>query len=307
MNPVPCVDAQQTMETPRALVVISAGASRASSTMLYNALRILLRIRDPNTVAGWHKDLMHLFESYAQPMERNGTVGNMVGTRRVDAFRALGSVLIKVHSVRDWHVFLGGGDVEPVLEEVVDAVFVTHRDLRQSVRSIRDMGWAQLTTEAQLVDKDFCRKSRRHLERNAYLTPSDFERESTWVNVARAQIKCGQAMAQAAGSKLRMDLSAEEMQRARKDDTIGLLRRLGAHLDFEFSDEALALAARELAMLRPVRCDSGFDVEMSVNPVTHMHKAHAHRAVTSERDARGAAAIAADAQCAAWLRRHHYL
>lgn len=82
-------DTQRSPSKPRPIVVVSAGAIRSGSTVLYNALRILMRIRDPNTIFGWRRDLTQTLKTYGTPIPSNMTPAN--------ALRSSGtSVLVKV-------------------------------------------------------------------------------------------------------------------------------------------------------------------------------------------------------------------
>lgn len=300
-----CVDGVSA-PAPRALVVVAAGAARASSTWLYNALRILMRIRDPNTVAGWYRDLELLYGSYVRDMGRGN--GTKVSASRVDAFRSLGSVLIKLHLVTDWHEFHGGDDADTAMAPYVDAVFTSHRDLRTAVRSVRDMGWGVLTPKARLTHPDFCKK-RNVKEVPHFLGHEQYNRESTWVNIAQASVRCRDALLESAGDKLKMDLKTEKIVGMGRAQTLATLRQIGTHLDYEFSETELEMTAHELSRLRVPLCDGGFDYEMDVNPVTHLHKGHIRTGMSASvqaADRRGMAAIAADETCSRWLQRHGY-
>lgn len=300
-----CID-RVSAPAPRALLVVAAGTMRASSTWLYNALRILMRIRDPNTVAGWYRDLELLYGSYVRDMGRGN--GTKEIASRVDAFRSLGSVLIKLHLVMDWHELNGGGDADATMAPYVDAVFTSHRDLRTAARSVRDMGWGVLTPETRLAHPDFCKK-RNVKEVPQYLRHEQYNKESTWVNIAQASMRCRDALLESAGDKLKMDLKAEDVTGMGRTQTLAMLRQIGAHLDYEFSETELEMAAHELSRLRAPPCDGGFDYEMDVNPVTHFHKGHIRvekSARVQAADRRGMTAIGADESCARWLRHHGY-
>lgn len=300
-----CADADE-IHLPRPLVVVAAGGSRAGSTWLYNALRILMRIRDPNTVAGWHHDLADSYGRYAAQMPgvTNGTDGGSV-----DAFRALGtSMLIKLHLVQDWHEFQGGGDMDTRMEGYVDAVFTSHRDVRQVVRSVRDMGWGVDVSLAKMEHRDFCKK-RALRTTPKFLKGGQYRENSVWVRQARATIKCREALIESAGKALKMDLKAETIQGLSKAKTIQLLREIGKSLEYEYSESQLEAGAEELSKLRSPRCNAGYPMEMEVNPVTHLHKGHVRfvksaTAVAVER--RGMQAISSDDVCARWLNVHGY-
>lgn len=287
---------------PRPLLILAAGAPRAASTFLYNALRILLRIRDPNTVSGWYLDLLHLYKTYAQPTRSNTTLLTAPPIAPLNAFKSLGTtLLIKIHTVSDWHRFLGTPASLPAMEHLVDGVFTTHRDLRPAVRSLRAMGWGHLPTASELESPDFCRLytgPRRFLRPNEY-TPA------AWVTVARAQIRCHEVLLEAAGERLYLDARAEDLGRMEFQETVAFLKEISVHLQHTFTDEELSLATKELRHLRPAPCTSGFDMEMGVNPITHLHKGHIQ--ANSDDDDPGMDAILLDEKCSHWLRQYMYI
>lgn len=300
-----CVDHSHD-SLPRPLVVIAAGGSRASSTWLFNALRILMRIRDPNTVSGWHTDLQGMYESYARNMERGNNTKETAS--RIDAFRSLGSVLIKLHLVQDWHEFNGGGNADTQMAPYVDAVFTSHRDLRTVVRSVKDMGWGVLVPSHKLLHADVCK--RRDLKHKpTYLRNGQYKKPSTWVNLAQANVKCRQALFQSAGDKLKMDLKAEDIRNMDQDAMSNVLQEMGKHLDYSYNRNEIDMAVRELMRLKAPKCDSGFDYEMDLNPVTHLHKGHVRMdksVMAQAMDRKGMSAIEQDEDLANWLIQHGY-
>lgn len=305
-QPHQCVDSNPENQHPRPLIVVSAGAQRSASTFLYNALRILLRIRDPNTVSGWYVDLKHLYQVYAQKMPRNGSnVADISAGNPLQAFQSVGSLLVKIHTVRDWHDFLGGNEIEPEMENVVDAVYTSHRDMRDAVRSIRDMGWGVKVSPSEMAEADYCRRVPRRRRPRQFFRREDYALDDTWVTVAKTQIVCREVLIEAAGSKLRLDVNAEDVQSMDERETVALLQEMSRDLDYAYSNAELELAAKELRRLRPGRCDGGFDVEMSVNPVTHLHKGHVRRG-DDEEAKKGRLAIERDEVCRSWLERHLY-
>lgn len=290
-------------EAPAPLVVIAAGGSRAGSTWLFNALRILLRVRDPNTVAGWHADLSAWHDRYAVRPP------NATGEPTARAFQRMGtSVLVKVHLLQDWHQFQATEDAHAKMEQHVDAVFTSYRDVRHVVRSVRDMGWGVDVPLRRLTHPDFCRK-RAPRQRRKALTAGQYRDKSVWVRQALATIRCREVLLAAAGGKLKMDIKAEDMRGLGEAATVAVLRDIGTHLDYAYSEGELVGAARELLRLRAPLCNAGA-VAMDLNPITHLHRGHVRvdkspAAGLVER--RGMGAIAADTDCARWLTRHGYV
>lgn len=211
------------------------------------------------------------------------------------------SVLVKLHRVADWHAFLGGRD-EGGMAGRVDAVFVSHRDLREVTRSIRDMGWGTYVSERELGKDDFCK--RKGNER--YLRPEEYGRTENWVMQARAEIKCRQVLLEAAGAALRMDLRAEDVGKMEFGEVVGTLRQMGEYLDYDFSESELRMAAVELGRLRVPPCEGG---GMTLNPVTHLHRGHMKGEGIEEDEVvrLGMKAIGSDTVCRKWLISHHYV
>lgn len=316
----PCIDSVEVLPRPRPLVIISAGGHGSASTFLFNALRILMRIRDPNTISGWYEDLERFYQQYGRTIDREHkhTEGsaNEVKLRgnRMLALKSVGSVLIKIHQVQEWHEFLGYPDGYAKMDGIVNGVFTSHRDVRQVIRFIRAMGWGTVHTEKQRSHSDFCRRKRKvekggilvDLDQPRFLRDEEYEDVENWVQMARGHLVCRQVLIDTAGQALKMDIKAEDVKKLSFEDTIEFLRKLGSHLDYIFTQNDLHSAATELRMLKPVKCDSGYDVELDVHPVTQYHKGHWHGSESGD-DERGMEAIAKDDICRRWLKAHEYL
>lgn len=278
-------------------MVVAAGGTRSGSTVLYNALRILLRVRDPNSVAGWHADLTSIADRYSA-----GGPGARTATG--DALRVLretSTVLVKVHVLAEWFSLAG----EVSLKDAADAVFASHRDVREVVASLRRLGWARPVTAADLARADFCARPARRS--HPPLHDAAFSRTDAWVLAARAHIRCRDALMDDAGGALKADLPASKLSGLDFEAAVALLRELGQHLDYDYSYDELAVAARELVRLEPPGCVEGDGAFMELNPVTHLHRGHVKgEQEGDERDRRGMKAIGEDKISSEWLVRLGY-
>jgi len=81
------------------IFVVAGGAPRTGSTFIYNILRILMRLRDPNTIAGPEWMLAKL-------VPENYTTTPVYD--RIQLLRSMGtSVLLKLHTLHQYEVFAG--------------------------------------------------------------------------------------------------------------------------------------------------------------------------------------------------------
>ena len=188
-----------------------------------------MRIRDPNTVAGWYKDLMVLHEKYSQLNPQNKTYHSqgVMNANRLEAYKSLGtSVLVKLHLVQDWHTFLGMEELDPVMEGHVDAVFTSHRDLRHAMKSVRNMGWGVKVDPSKFGDPDFCRKRASDYKPPPGLTGGEYKRKSNWVNLAKAHMLCRRKLLESAGVKMKMDIKTEKVANMDFNRTMEVVREM---------------------------------------------------------------------------------
>ena len=106
-------------DSPRPIFVVIGGAQRTGSTVVFNALRILMRIRDPNTISSSNR-----YYDVLVP-----------GTNKLKALKTTGSsILLKIHTDSEYHDFVGSVTNKNFAENV-DLLVMTHRDLRSGVLS----------------------------------------------------------------------------------------------------------------------------------------------------------------------------
>jgi len=310
----------------RPLLVVAAGGSRSASTWVYNVARILLRVRDPNTVAGWYEDLAGLTGAYAQLEAGNDTYRHVGVASRLDALRSLDtSVLLKIHLVQEWATLLGGADVSTTtatggasdadlvplteLSAAADVVLTSHRDVREVVRSLRHMGWGSRVNPAAFDHPDFCRRPYDARWAPSPLGADGYRDADAWVNMARAHILCRERLLASAGDKLALDVAAEELHSAPAAVALRHIRTVAAALEWPYTDAELEGVATEVARLRVPPCHSGYGVQLVLNPTTHMHRGHVRLAAENVGavDAAGVAPIEADPLCRRSLVAHGYM
>ncbi|GAB0489106.1 hypothetical protein MMPV_000322 [Pyropia vietnamensis] len=319
----------------RPLLVVAAGGSRSASTWVYNVARILLRVRDPNTVAGWYEDLASMVGAYAQLVPGNDTYAEVGTASRLEALRSLDtSVLIKVHLVQEWATLLGGeyrpsqgwaaawggGSLHEQLpnvsitelSEAADVVLTSHRDVREVVRSLRHMGWGTRVNPAAFSHPDFCRRPYdTRWMRPPPLGAAGYADADAWVAMARAHILCRERLLASAGDKVVLDVAAEDLSGASEAEQLRLVRTIAAAFAWPYTDAELAGVVTEVARLRvpPCAAPATGGVQLVLNPTTHIHRGHIRLAAANVEavDAAGVAAIEADPVCRAWLVRHGYM
>lgn len=324
----------------RPLLVVAAGGSRSASTWVYNVARILLRVRDPNSVAGWYEDLAATVGAYAQLVPGNDTYGEVAAASRLEALRSLDtSVLVKVHLVQEWATLLGGehrpskagrggwgvlgggADEPPVvpmveLSEAADVVLTSHRDVREVVRSLRHMGWGTRVNPAAFSHPDFCRRPYDSRWAPVPLGTAGYADADAWVAMARAHLLCRERLLASAGDKLVLDVAAEALPGASAAAQLRLVRSIAAAFEWPYTEAELVGVVTEVARLRVPPCGApaggGGGVggaQLVLNPTTHIHRGHIRLAAANVEavDAAGVAAIEADPVCRAWLVRHGYM
>lgn len=225
------------------------------------------------------------------------------------------SVLVKVHTVAEWALFAWGkdaGERGASLGMDVDAVYTSHRDVREVAKSIRRMRWGISLSHRQLDSPEFCVVPNSH--GNAWLSEDDYRNPEVWVRMARGQLTCRQRLLEAAGSSLKDDLEVDaDLHDLDIESTTALLRRLGKHLDYVYTDYQLEAAAKELLALQAPLCTG----TLNVHPVTQLHRAHiAHEngrvnnyidGGLTAGEKKGVEAIEKDDLCRRWLDDNGYI
>ena len=186
--------------------------------------------------------------------------------------------MVKVHDLAHGIRLFSGCDVHPLeikhQDCPVDAVFQTHRDLGPQTASNKRMAWLRKLYPSDLDDPvEFCRKQKRHWRLRPYLTDKDWTNmDTSWILQSKAIITCHREWYKAAGSKLVLDTSMENMTSYEKRlDLANKIVEQLQRLDPDFvHDMDPVKAVEEADKLRPLGCSSW----LAVNPNTHFHRGH---------------------------------
>ena len=303
-----CADSGSTVGAMPLRIVV-AGMPRSMGTWLFNALRLIMNEVDPNLISGWYQDL----EVFVRPrLTRAGRAykscchaeraGSPEATCEVSPFffltQADSSLLAKVHKVPDWHRFSNGANFTGV-----HAVFATHRDLGDMVRSLRLQGnWSFKRTEEQIRETGFCYKK---LPRGPPMTEEDWRSPDAWVGIAQEWVKCSEALRNVVPSAQYYPIDHDAM----KTQPMQTLRRIADILaaispDWTLDEETLKRVLRRLSLLKTPRCNPG---HLELHPITHFHIGHSHTTTEiTELERNGMAKVNADPVCHAWREQMGY-
>lgn len=264
---------------PRPIIVVAAGLPRTGSTWVYNVLRILMRKRDPNTVAGWYADLIAIWKNH-----KTGKYDNMKQTW-LQAYSSLNtSLLLKMHGPGPFKLFSRGGK----LGDLADLTVITHRDLRTEVRSWVYQNWNTSVHSGNIAG-----------------TP--FSDPGQWVRVAEHILKERASTLKSIGDGRYLDIRYEDWVGKGIDTQVQVLRKLADELGWVFTEDDLRETAIEAERLEP----PANGALLMYNPVNKLHPGHTR--VDSENPefklalARGFEAITHDEACNEFLREKMYI
>ncbi|CAN8065865.1 unnamed protein product [Agarophyton chilense] len=227
---------------PSPLVIAAAGLPRTGSTWVYNVLRILARIRDPNSVAGWYADLINIWKNHK--------------TRRYEhmkeswltAYRSLNtSLVIKMHGPGPFKLFSHGSP----LEKGADLTVITHRDLRTEVRS-----WVYQNWNSSIHSGD--------------INSTPFKDPNQWVRVAHHILDERKSTLKSIGSGRFLDIRYEEWNNQPLEKQVAVIKQIADELDWDYTSAELMATAIEAARLEP----PANDAVLMYNPVNKLHPGH---------------------------------
>lgn len=264
--------------SPRPLVVVAAGLPRTGSTWLYNVLRILMRKRDPNTVAGWYADLISLWKNH-----KTGKYRYMNATW-LEAYKSLNtSLLLKMHGPGPFKLFSRGGK----LSELADLTVTSHRDLRTEVRS-----WVYQNWNSSIHSGD--------------INHTPFGDPRQWVRVARHILNERRATVESIGMGKYLDIGYEEWMGRGIETQTHVVGRLAAELDWNFTEHELRDVVDETERLQP----PAEGALLMYNPINKLHPGHtrvdADNPQFQQALERGYQAILNDPMCNEFLKTMKY-
>lgn len=264
---------------PEKLVVVAAGLPRTGSTWIFNVLRILVRIRDPNSVAGWYADLINIWKNHKTHKYDNMKVSWL------EAYKSLNtSIVLKMHGPGPFKHFSHGTS----LGDGADLTVITHRDLRSEVRS-----WVYQNWNGSIHSGD--------IQKTPFADPAQ------WLRVAEHILKERKNTLASIGTGNYLDIRYEEWNDGGLEAQVRVAGEIAAHLKWRFSPEEIRAAAVEAARLE-APADGAV---LMYNPVNKLHPGHT-RLDASDRAfqavlQRGYKAIETDAECRKFMHSKGYL
>lgn len=256
---------------PRPIFVVAGGAPRTGSTFIFNVLRILMRVRDPNTVASSSWMLAKLIPENRTVQEYD----------RIQLLRTLGtSFLVKVHTAKQYYEFAGPLHVKKFADEV-DLLVTGHRDLREETMSALKMFVKNKT---------------------------EWAKESTWTNMCRALIRRRDSLIKEAGDRVPvLDLRYEDWRTKGEEGRWELVKQLADMLPWVYPEEELRRVLQELQEIRvPTGGPAGKRVEWHVqNLMSPKHISAEHLA--EDLVHMGVNAVFNEPTCSQWLMEKQYV
>lgn len=253
------------------IFVIAGGAPRTGSTFIFNVLRVLMRIRDPNTVASSNWMLAKL-------VPENATLSEF---DRIALLRTLGaSLLIKLHTAHQYYEFVGPTHSRRFADEV-DLLVTSHRDLRH---------------EAVSAFKMFAQNR------------SAFEYDTKWSNLCRSLIRKRESLMKEAGDIVPIiDIRYEDWRDGGDHALMHLIRELATHIPWTYTERDLRLTLTEVKRLRTPLGGVG-DQRIDWHLSNLMSPRHiSHETLSKGFIARGIRAVEQEPVCAHWLRTRKYI
>lgn len=256
---------------PRPILVIAGGGARTGSTFIFNILRVLMRIRDPNTVASSNWMLAKLV-----PENRN-----LTDYDRIALLKSMGtSVLIKVHTAKQYYEFAGPAHRSTFAKEV-DLLVTGYRDLRDETVSAYKM----------------FAKNR-----------SEWESESKWAEQCQALIRRRNSLINEAGSNVSVvDIRYESWRNEGSAGILKLIRQLGTRIPWSYTEQDYTNALAEVSRLRvPSGGAPSARIDWHISNLMSPRHISTERLNTEFVDM-GIRAIMREPKCAAWLTDKGYL
>lgn len=230
-------------DKPAPLVVVAAGLPRTGSTWIYNILRILMRIRDPNSIAGWYADLQAIWKNHKTHKYDNMDISWL------EAYKSLGtSILIKMHGPGAFKGFSRGYS----LSTGANLTVLTHRDLRTEVRSWVYQNWNSSIHSGEIAKTPF-------------IDPAQ------WVKIAHRILHERNSTLSSAGTGCQLiDIKYEDWNHKSAEIQLGIVQQLADALQWDFTTQELKDAVLEAKRIRPPH-DAA---RLMYNPVSKLHPGH---------------------------------
>lgn len=256
---------------PKPIFVVAGGAPSTGSTFIFNILRILMRKRDPNTVAS--SDWM-----LAKLVPENSTRSNY---DRVALLRNMGtSLLVKVHTAKQYYDFVGPSHKLKFADDV-DLLVTGYRDLREETVSAFKM-----------------------LTRNG----TESESEEKWADLCQALIRRRNSLIIEAGTKVPVvDIRYEDWKNGGSRALLKLITQLAGGIPWTYTNRDFLSTMQEVQRLRvPSGGDVGQRVDWHVSNLMRPRHISVER-LSDELLSKGLRAVNKEPKCIQWLTEKQYL
>lgn len=247
------------------IFVVAGGAPRTGSTFIYNILKVLMRIRDPNLIASSNWMLAKL-------VPENTTIENY---DRISLLRTMGtSILVKVHTAKQYYDFVGPAHQHKFADEV-DLLVTGYRDLRDETVSAYKM---------------FAKN------RTAY------EQSKEWSELCNALIRRRNSLINEAADRVPVvDIRYEDWKGGKPKAMLALIKRLAANIPWKYSEQDFLQTLDEVQRLRT---PTGGEPDKRVNWHLSNLMSPRHISVETLNErllATGLQAVTDDPVCSKWL------
>lgn len=256
---------------PKPIFVVAGGAPRTGSTFIFNVLRVLMRIRDPNTVASSNWMLAKL-------VPENRTLEEF---DRIALLRTMGtSILVKVHTAKQYYDFVGPLHKHKFANEV-DLLVTGYRDLREETVSAFKM----------------FAKNR-----------AEWEVESKWSDMCQALIRRRNSLIKEARAVVPIvDIRYETWKDGGDPTMLKLIHQLAANLPWNYTENDLLSTLAEVKRMRvPTGGEVGNRVEWHVSNLMSPKHISVEN-LNEEFVTMGLRAIGNEPTCRQWLMEKHYV
>ena len=253
------------------IFVVAGGAPRTGSTFIFNILRVLMRMRDPNTVASSNWMLAKL-------VPENITANPDYD--RIRLLRTLGtSVLVKLHTAQQYYRFVGPNCTTKFADDI-DLLVTSHRDLREETVSAFKM---------------FAHNR------------SIYDQPEQWAGLCRSLIRKRNSLINEAGDKVPVvDVRYEDWRSGGDHALAKLVHQMADALPWDYTRQEELAALNEV---RRLKVPDGGPTEATINwhVANLMSPRHiSHEVLSEDFIAMGVKAVQEEPTCAEWLRTMRY-
>lgn len=263
------------------LIVVVAGGHRVGSTHLYNVLRVLMMIRDPNLISGAPVHLEKII-----PAGENSAAESF---NRVKLIRSHGSAIIKSHEMEQFQKFVTPNNGDENFLDGVDLIVLPFRDVRHQINSRARMGWGDLV---QNNSDGWVQAAREEIKlHSVWEIDSINTRADSW-KIVKPKV---------------LEVKYEEWTGNQSKSTFDKVQffQQFLKLDNNFTPEELALATVMINRLHPPECNGGINCK-GWHLTNWMHIRHQEEALGKGTSISGGRSLVEDEDTRRWMLKHGY-